>query len=99
MNSPAVVYLPGARDDIDIAYISYEQRQAGLGDRFVETVRDQVAQIQANPCLYGIGYQDIRAAPLRRFPYVVYYRAEVGQVVIIAGQHGCRDWSWWRARV
>jgi toxin ParE1/3/4 len=98
MSPSAVVYLPGARDDIDIAYISYEQRQAGLGDRFVETVRDQVARIQTNPSLYGVVYQDVRAAPMRRFPYVVYYRAEVGRVVIVAVQHGSRNWSNWQSR-
>jgi toxin ParE1/3/4 len=99
MSPPAVVYLPGARDDIDIAYLGYEQRQAGLGDRFADTVRDQVARIQANPSLYGKIYQDVRAAPMRRFPYVVYYRLEGGVVIIVAVQHGSRDWSSWQSRI
>lgn len=99
MSRLPVVYLPEARDDIDAAYLAYEQQRVGLGDRFVEAVRDQVARIQGNPALYGVVYQDVRAAPIRRFPYVVYYRAEASQMVIIAVQHGSRDWSSWQSRV
>jgi hypothetical protein len=29
---------------------------------------------------------------------VVYYRAEQGQVVIVALQHGSRSWSSWQSR-
>jgi plasmid stabilization system protein ParE len=97
--SPSVVYLPEARDDIDAAYVGYEQQQTGLGGRFLESVRDQVARIQANPALYGVVHQDVRAAPIRRFPYVVYYRIEGGQVVVVAVQHGSRGWSSWLSRI
>ena len=30
-----VVYLPEAQDDVDAAYAAYEQRLAGLGNRFL----------------------------------------------------------------
>jgi plasmid stabilization system protein ParE len=36
---------------------------------------------------------------MRRFPYVVYYRVEVGRVFIVAVQHGSRNWSSWQSRV
>ncbi len=99
MSLPKVVYRPEARDDIDVAYITYELQQTGLGDRFADAVRDQVDKIQANPLIYGIVYQDVRATPLRRFPYVVYYRAEPDQVLIIAVQRGSRSWTNWQDRV
>lgn len=94
-----VVYLPEARDDIDAAYTAYEQRLAGLGEQFLEAVREQVARIQDNPALYGVLYQDVRAAPLRRFPYVVYYRAEPSRILVIAVQHGRRSSRSWQGRV
>jgi plasmid stabilization system protein ParE len=93
-----VVYLPEAQDDVDAAYADYERRLAGLGDRFLEALRDKVDQIRANPALYGVLHQDVRAAPLRRFPYVVYYRAEASRVVIIAVQHGRRSSQAWQGR-
>ena len=43
--SVPVVYLEEAEDEIAIATTTYEQQQAGLGVRFAEGVRDQVAVI------------------------------------------------------
>lgn len=93
-----VVFLPSARDDIDTAYLAYEQQQAGFGSRFAEAVRFQVARIQCGPCHYGLVYQDIRAVCVRHFPYVVFYRIEPNRVLVIAVQHGSRDWSNWQSR-
>ncbi len=98
MKPLAVVFLPEARDDIDSAFLYYQRQQAGLGCRFSSAVRDQVLRIQNGPEIYGTVHQDVRAACLRRFPYVVYYRIDADQVVIIAVQHGSRDWSHWLSR-
>jgi toxin ParE1/3/4 len=94
-----VVYLPEAQNDVDEAYAAYEQRVVGLGERFLEVLQDQVDRIQAKPALYGVVYQDVRAAPLRQFPYVVYYRVETDQIVVIAVQHGRRSSRAWQGRV
>ena len=66
-----VAYLPEAQDDIDAAYAQYEQRLAGLGDRFLEKLHEVVEQIADNPTLFGTVHQDVRAALMRRFPQVV----------------------------
>ena len=93
-----VVYHLAAQDDVDRAYAEYEQQRTGLGDRFLEMLRDQVDRIQANPMLYGVLHQDVRAASLRRFPQVVYYRIEANQILIIAVQHGRRSSQSWQGR-
>jgi plasmid stabilization system protein ParE len=97
MSVPAV-YLPQAEDDVAAAHAAYEQQQAGLGDRFVEELRDQVDRIRLNPQLYGVSHRDIRGAPLHRFPYVVYYRDRGADVLIFAVQHGRRSRRVWRGR-
>lgn len=94
-----VVYLPQAQEDVDEAHAWYEQRLAGLGDQFLEALRDVVDQIRAHPELYGVFYQEVRAAPMRQFPYVVYYRPEVDRIVILALQHGRRSAKVWQGRV
>jgi plasmid stabilization system protein ParE len=94
-----VVYLPQAEDDIDAAYLHYEERSLGLGDRFLEVLQELAGGIAANPELYATIHQDVRAAPLRRFPYVVYYRVEVSHILIIAVLHGRRSASRWQGRV
>jgi toxin ParE1/3/4 len=93
-----VVYLPEAQDDIDAAYQYYEQRLAGLGDRFLDELRQVVERIADHPAFYGTVHQDIRAGPLRRFPYVVYYRPEAARVLVIAVQHGRRSSRGWQGR-
>jgi plasmid stabilization system protein ParE len=96
--SVPVVYLPEAEEDVVAAHASYENRQTGLGDRFLEAVQDQVNHIRSNPQLYGIVRGDIRAAPLHGFPYVVYYRDRGTDILIIAVQHGRRSTRAWRRR-
>ena len=97
--SVSAVYLPQAEDDVDAAHRSYEGQQIGLGDRFVEAVRNQVDRIRSSPKLYGIVRRNIRAAKLHGFPYVVYYRDRGNDVLIIAVQHGRRSKKVWRDRI
>jgi len=99
VNSLPLVFLPAARDDIELAYDYYENQQANLGDRFVAAVREEVSRIQNDPEIYGVVHKDVRAACVHRFPYVVYYRVVVNRIVVIAVQHGSRDWSNWQWRV
>jgi plasmid stabilization system protein ParE len=93
-----VVYLPEAQDDIDEVYVSYEQHAAGLGNRFLDALRDRIDQIGDNPALYGVLHEDVRAAPLNKFPYIIYCRAEPDRVLVIAVQHGRRSSRSWRGR-
>jgi plasmid stabilization system protein ParE len=90
------VYLPEAEDDIAAAHASYDAQRPGLGDEFLEALRDTIVLITDNPQLYGLFRKDIRAAPLKRFPYVVYYRDRTDDVLIIAVPHGSRSTrAWW----
>jgi plasmid stabilization system protein ParE len=93
-----LVFLPDALDDIDSAYATYEQRALGLGDRFLEALRVVLLRVAENPALYSVVFRDVRAAPMRRFPHVVYFRANAGRVLIIAVQHGRRGSLAWRSR-
>lgn len=92
------IYLPEARDDVDAAYAGYEARAAGLGDRFLEAVRQAVGRVEGNPAQYGEVAPGIRACPTRKFPFVVYYRADPSHVVVIAVRHGRDDPAIWQGR-
>lgn len=96
--APAV-YTPEARDDVDRAYEDYESKLVGLGDRFLNALAQRVRVIEGSPGLYGEVVPGVRAAPLRRFPFVVYYREEPTQVVIFAARPGREDPRVWRRRV
>ena len=90
--------LPEARAEFLTATQWYEQRRAGLGASFVARVRDVFRQISGNPKLHSAVYQDVRKAVVRQFPYVVLYREEAGEVLVIAVFHTGRDPSIWQSR-
>ena len=93
-----VAYLPEARDDIDDAYVVYEARFAGLGDRLLKSVRRCVERVAQSPHLYAVVEADVRAAPIKRFPHLVFYRIEGERILVVAVQHGRRSWQAWRER-
>jgi hypothetical protein len=77
LNRPVTV-SPLAEADIAKAQDNYESREAGLGNRFVEHVRRTIIRIGQNPFQYQIvaGTDDDRRAPVRTFPFAVWYRVE-----------------------
>jgi toxin ParE1/3/4 len=97
--SRAAVYLPEAENDIDTAYGWYDGQRAGLGEQFLKALRDLVDRLCANPHLYAVFHNDIRAAPLRRFPHVVYYRDRGTDILVVAVMHGRRSSRAWRGRI
>ena len=94
----ALTFLPEARDDIDAAYSAYELRQDGLGERFLAALKRTLGVITENPLLYGRVLEAVRAAVLRRFPYVVYYRDVPDEVLILAVRHGSDNPMIWQGR-
>lgn len=96
--SVPVVFLPEAADDIAGAHAGYERQSTGLGDRFLEALRDLIDRVRDEPRLYGIFRRGVRAAPIRGFPFVVYYRERDADVLIVAVQHGRRSSRGWRGR-
>jgi hypothetical protein len=67
------VILPLAKQDIKIAAEWYEEKQEGLGKRFVQEVRGKVAYIRSKPKAIAIFYDDTRCAILEVFPFMVHF--------------------------
>jgi toxin ParE1/3/4 len=88
-----VILRPTAEADIQVTHEELEQVQAGLGGRFVGRVREVLERIEAMPEMYGVVWQDVRAARLRKFRHVVYYVAFADRVEVLAVLHGSRDSS------
>jgi plasmid stabilization system protein ParE len=97
MNLP-IRFLPEAKAEYDAAADWYEQRRRGLGLDFIRRVRSTLERIAANPQMHAPVYGDIRKARVSRFPYVVFYREEPGEVIVISVFHTARDPSVWRSR-
>jgi plasmid stabilization system protein ParE len=91
--------LPEARAEFDDAADWYEQKQTGLGRAFIARVGEVLNRIGINPKLHQVVYKDVRKAVVKQFPYVVLYREDAGEVVVISVFHGARDPSVWQSRV
>src|SRR5688572_22759533 len=68
-----VILRPAAEADIQTTHDELEQLQPGSGGRFVARVREVLERIESMPEMYGLVWQDVRAARLRRFRHLVYY--------------------------
>jgi Plasmid stabilisation system protein. len=93
-----IVFRPAARDEYDRAFAWYEVQQPGLGLEFEEEVERVVVEIAAQPKRYPVVLRDIREAPVRRFPYCVYYRIRRGRLIVLAVFHTSRDPNEWQSR-
>lgn len=93
-----IEYAEEVREDIDSAYVWYEDQQPGLGERFLQAIADVVSKIQAHPGRFGRIRGEVRAGMARDFPYVVYFRLEESRIVVIAVLHGRRDPQEWMRR-
>jgi plasmid stabilization system protein ParE len=92
-------FHPHVRVDTNQAYSWYEARRAGLGTAFLDAVEAALARVRDNPEGYGVVEGDVRGYPVRRYPYVVYYRNRPDRVEVLAVYHTARDPAGWQSRV
>jgi toxin ParE1/3/4 len=93
-----VVLRPEASQDAEENRDYLEAQRTGLGQAFLDRLKEALGQISAIPQLYGIVWRNVRAAKLRQFTYVVYYRVHDDRVEVLAVMHGHRDASAWQGR-
>jgi len=73
------------------AYGWYENRSAGLGERFLTSVDECIAEVCRNPDLFAIAFKSFRRSIVRRFPYVVVYKVEDDTVTVCAIFHSSQN--------
>jgi len=97
--SLAIVFRPEAKADVLAAYDWYEEQQSGLGSVFVDALSGLLDQVRTMPQMYPVVLRDARRGKLRKFPYLIYYRAHTDRIEVIAVFHGSRDPKRWQERV
>jgi plasmid stabilization system protein ParE len=97
MSLPVSFRAP-ARSEYDAAVSWYEQARPGLGSDFEAEVQAVLDTASATPDRYPVADGDVREAPVRGFPYCVYYRVRLGKLIVVAVYHQSRDPSGWRGR-
>ena len=61
-----------ALNEIDKAVEYYNDRQKGLGKKFVNDLNNCFTAIKKTP-YFQIRYDDVRCAPLKKFPFLIHY--------------------------
>lgn len=78
---------PEAQINIREAAVWYEQRETGLGRRFVAEIRQSLKAISKTPLRFPLVENGIHRLLLHRFPYAVYFLLESDRVIVIAVLH------------
>jgi toxin ParE1/3/4 len=87
-----------AEVDVQEARDQLEAVRVGLGTQVLARVREVLARIEKMPELHGTVWQDVRAARLKQFRYIVYFIVLADRVEVLAVLHGARDPSSWQSR-
>jgi toxin ParE1/3/4 len=90
---------PAAEQDLVDAVNYYDRQRQGLGDEFLDRVRDTFALVRKNPFLSAKSYKEVRQTVIPHFPFVVSFLIEGDCIVIIAVHHGHRDPKTWQSRI
>jgi plasmid stabilization system protein ParE len=91
----------GARLEIRACAHWYDEREAGLGEEFLDEIDRIVAKIADGASRYPLWRADrpYRKALVHRFPYVILVLVEVDVVRILAVAHLKRKPGYWLRRV
>jgi plasmid stabilization system protein ParE len=93
--------LPEAEAELQSAALWYEEKRRGLGIGFVAVVDRAFESILENPeaCPVWRADRPYRRRPLKRFPYVVFFRIDTANVEIVAVAHAKRRPGYWLDRL
>jgi toxin ParE1/3/4 len=94
--SVPVVLRPEATKDTEEAIGYFDALRPGLGQTFLIQVQEVLLRVSGMPKVHGVVWRNVRAARLRRFTYVVYYRVHEDRVEVLAVIQGNRDTAVWR---
>ena len=94
-----VIFTAEAEDDVAQSYEWYEIQEPGLGEEFLRCIEACVSGIQRHPEMYPVAIDEFRRAPIRRFPFEIFYEAEKDVVAIYSVFHCSQDPQKWRERL
>ena len=91
-------YHPLVADDLASAIAFYDNISVDLGNRFRASIRDRLKTITDRPDSYGRIHEQLRAAMIDRFPYVVLFEHRSESVAILGIFHAASDQERWVER-
>ncbi len=90
---------PEARADLLAAFEWYESQQDGLGFELAASAEATFSLLERSPEIYQTVYKDFRRAPIRRFPFALFYFVEEKSARVVGVFHYRRDPDGWKERI
>ena len=91
-------YHPLVADDLAAAVTHYDDFSVDLANRFRASVRDRIETIKDRPDSFARIHDQLRAAMVDRFPYVILFEHESETVTILGIFHAASDRAGWFER-
>ncbi len=73
MKKYKVKIVPEALSDIQDITKWYNEAQAKLGKRFLDTTIAKINRLSKDPQIFAIRYQEIRCMQVPKFPYMIHF--------------------------
>jgi toxin ParE1/3/4 len=67
-----VVIEPRALEDAQKAIDYYDNKQAGLGEKFHSALTKHLESIEKNP-FFQLRYKDYRGLPIKNYPFIIFF--------------------------
>lgn len=77
-----IKYTDRSKDDLEMAFLWYEQQRRGLGFEFLDCVEVALETILDFPEKHQVIYSTFRRCVIRRFPFSIFYTIENGEIII-----------------
>ncbi len=79
-----ISYTNRAREELETAFLWYEDQQAQLGRGFLDCVELVLMEIREMPKRFPVLHGSFHRALLSRFPFAVFYTIEEREIIIHA---------------
>jgi toxin ParE1/3/4 len=94
-----VRYLSVAEIELAEAAQYYNEKQSGLGNTFLDAIRETEQRIQLHPELWSFRGKPVRGCRVSPFPHLLLYRELPDRIQIVAVAHPKRRPGYWKDRL
>lgn len=94
-----ISFLPAAQDELDEAFIWYEEQAIGLGYEFLDEIDQSIRLIATFPKLQTRIDKNLRRCLVNRFPFGVFYGISGEDIIVVAVAHLKRKPLYWLKRM
>lgn len=91
-------FRKAARLEYEEAALWYESQKSGLGIEFVTEIERALLIACENPQRFPKMLLDVRRIHIQRFPYSIFFRVRVNQLVVLSVFHARRNPAIWHER-